>query len=85
MIASCLSPSPFRTGYNRLNYFRRKLTIEKLGEPILARITITEELYKKIEEKAQEEGLSTSKLAEKLLTDVTTPKTMSCPRCAFRF
>jgi hypothetical protein len=49
------------------------------------RITIREEVYKKIEAQAQKEGVSPSKLAEKLLMETATPKTMYCPRCAFRF
>ncbi len=49
------------------------------------KITITEEVYKRIEAQAQKEGVSASKLAEKLLLEVITPKAMSCPRCAFRF
>jgi len=49
------------------------------------RITITEEVHKRIETQAEKEGISASKLAEKLLLEAITPKTTFCPRCAFRF
>ena len=61
------------------------MSFEERGASPVPRITITQELYKKIEDQAEKEGISASKLAEKLLAEVTKPKTMFCPRCAFRF
>ena len=63
----------------------RRVLFGERGASVVPRITIEEELYEKIEAQARKEGISASKLAEKLLMEVTTPKQMSCPRCAFRF
>ena len=51
----------------------------------MPRVTITRELYKKIETQAEKEGIPVSNLIERLLVEATEEKTMYCPRCAFRF
>jgi len=50
------------------------------------KVAITKEVYEKIEAQAYKEGVSVSKLVERLLQESTTKKIIeSCPRCAFRF
>jgi len=51
----------------------------------MPRVTITKELYKKVEAEALRERIPVSKLIEKLLVEGTKEKTMYRPRCAFKF
>ena len=51
----------------------------------MPKVTITHDLYKRIEVKAQDEQIPVSKLIEKLLFEATKEKMRYCPRCAFRF
>jgi len=55
------------------------------GSCAVPKVTITHDLYKRIETQAHDEQIPVSKLIEKLLLDATKEKMMYCPRCAFRF
>jgi len=71
-------------GYIRLNCQRYEIILWKC--PLVPKVAITKEVYEKIEAQAYKEGVSVSKLVERLLQESTTKKIIeSCPRCAFRF
>ena len=55
------------------------------GVLFVPRVSIGRELYEKIETTAHDEGISVSKLVERLIAQATEKKTMYCPRGAFKF